>query len=339
MSGSSFTPLSGEDELSTSRAYAVQDVEGLIVSAYDTNLIRLLSETDAEPALKAHETITSMMRSWFEAVEDPDDSFPGSTASIVVPPNTEPEALRALLEPLTRNGPLRAIPPATSANDRGIPVAASLNQRETADLDAMVGRTESTREDINGYRSITTADNPDARMWDMVNNQAPSAAADSAERSAMWAGVDSAIDVEVAKITGPEERTVVLTPGSESITLRMRNDMDLDAKLLMRVRSSRIEFPNGNEMSIVLPPGRTRVEIPVQVRAPGASLLRIELNSPDSTLTLPGTVIPVRSSSISGVGAALSVLSLVFLLLWWWRTHRRSRVQAAAGHPSSGTSE
>ncbi len=338
MSESAFTPVAGGPEQTTGRAYAVQDVEGLIVSAYDPYLIRILSEAGTEPALKAHESTTAMMASWFEAISDPDDSFPGAAASILVPPGTEPETLRALLEPLTRDGPLRAAPPVSSANNRGIPVVAALHARETANMEAVVDRTESARRSIDGFRSMTSEDNPSARQWDLVNNQAPSSGSDSAERAAIWSGVDSGIQSELAGITGPDERTVVLTSGSGTIPVRIRNDMDTEVRLLMQLRSPRLEFPEGNESVIVLPPGDSRVDVAVEVRAPGSSLLRIELSSPDGVLTLPGAVVPVRSSSISGVGAALSVLSLLFLLLWWFRTHRRSRSEAAAGHPSSGSS-
>ena len=58
---------------------------------------------------------------------------------------------------------------------------------------------------------------------------------------------------------------------------------------------------------------------------------------PDGGLTLPATSIPVRSTAVSGVGAALSILSILFLAGWWLHTNRRARRQRAeesGSHPS-----
>lgn len=340
MSPSAFIPLStGGTGLESVRAFAVDTEPTMTVTAYDPALIRQLSETGTDPALKAHRTTTAMMGSWFDAISDPDDAFPGSTATIVLPPNTEPETLRALMEPLRESGPLRAATPTAAANDRGVPMTASLVDRETGDLTSVVGRTEAVRDQIDGYRSMTTERNQDALEWDLINSQAPALSADESQRESLWSGVSESIDAKVARITGPEERTILLTSSSGTIPLRLNNGLDHPVTLLMSVRSPRLEFPQGSKSNIVLPPGESLIDIPIEVRAPGASLLRIRLSSPDGTIRLPEAVVPVRSSSISGVGAALSILSLGFLLLWWWRTHRRSKTQAAAGHPSSKTAE
>jgi hypothetical protein len=65
------------------------------------------------------------------------------------------------------------------------------------------------------------------------------------------------------------------------------------------------------------------------VRAPGPALLRIDLRSPDGSIRLPTSTVPVSASTISGVGAALSVVSLLFLAGWWISTTRRKRRAAA----------
>ncbi len=340
MSPGAFIPQSTDGTgLESVRAFAVEGEPTMTVTAYDPALIRQLSETESDPALKAHRSTTAMMGSWFEAILDPDDAFPGSTATIILPPNTEPDTLRALMEPLTESGPLRAATPEAAANNRGVPMTAGLVDRETGDLTSVVGRTNAVRAQIDGYRSMTTDDNQDTMEWDLINSQAPALSADESQRESLWSGVSDSIDAKVAQITGPEERTIVLTSSSGTIPLRLTNGLDLPVTLRMSVRSPRLEFPEGSESNIVLPPGESLINIPIEVRAPGASLLRIRLSSPDGAIRLPEAVVPVRSSSISGVGAALSILSLAFLLLWWWRTHRRSKTQAAAGHPSSKTAE
>jgi hypothetical protein len=104
----------------------------------------------------------------------------------------------------------------------------------------------------------------------------------------------------------------------------------------MRARSPRLEIDQPTT-EIVLQPGATVIDLPVTVQAPGESLLRIELTSPDGGITIPGPAVPVRSTAISGVGAALSIVSILFLCGWWLRTmrrHRRERARATGAHPS-----
>lgn len=159
--------------------------------------------------------------------------------------------------------------------------------------------------------------------WDLLNDQTPSQFADRDTRSELWNTVEDEIDGHLALIQTPQTRRVVLTSRTGSIPLRFRNGLDGEVRLLMRTRSPRLEFPQGAAQEIVLAPGENRIDVPVEVRAPGSSLLRIELSSPDRTLAVGDVTVTVRSSSISGVGAVLSVMSLLVLALWWIRSHRR----------------
>jgi len=107
-------------------------------------------------------------------------------------------------------------------------------------------------------------------------------------------------------------------------------------RLVMRARSPRLEIDEPTT-EIVLQPGENRVDLPVRVQAPGESLLRIELSAPDGGITIPGPDVPVRSTAISGVGAALSAVSVLFLLGWWFNTMRRrqrDRARDRRVHPS-----
>jgi len=129
----------------------------------------------------------------------------------------------------------------------------------------------------------------------------------------------------------------VVTSEQTTIPLRFRNGLDFDVELVLTTRSPRLEFEHGRSRTIVLHPGENRVDLPVTVRAPGESLLRIELSSPVPGIELDGPDVPVRSTAISGVGAALSIVSVLFLVGWWVHTHRRRRRDSAklsGVHPS-----
>ena len=160
---------------------------------------------------------------------------------------------------------------------------------------------------------------------------------DAGDRAQLHATVRGGIAAKVDLIEPPRARRVVVTSSDTVIPLRFRNDLPFEVRLVMRARSPRLEIDQPTT-EIVLAPGENRIDLPVTVQAPGESLLRIELTSPDGGITIPGPDVPVRSTAISGVGAALSIVSILFLLGWWFRTmrrHRRERARDTGVHPSS----
>jgi hypothetical protein len=285
----------------TARVFALEDPEGVTVSSFDVELTRGLLDATADPALVANRLTARLMAGWFDAVSQGADAFPGVVASIIVPPGTSADTLRALALPLVGDGPLQIRSFPGAAPDAG---TARLLPREAGDYRGIVARTDEVGAHVDGSRSMTI---------------------DDTERRQMWDGVDAQISQRLAQIEPPRSRTVVLTARTGSIPLRFRNGLGTEVRLRMRTRSARLEFPAGEVTEIVLPPGDTLLKVPVVVRAPGSSLLRIELSSPDGLLNLPESTVTVRSSSISGVGAGLSVISLCFLAFWWVHTHRRRR--------------
>ncbi len=80
---------------------------------------------------------------------------------------------------------------------------------------------------------------------------------------------------------------------------------------------------------------QTSVQIQVSVRAPGAFLtfpLTVTVRSLDDRVVLSRSTVTVRSTAVSGVGVALSVVALAFLLLWWGREWRRGRARRRDRH-------
>ena len=107
----------------------------------------------------------------------------------------------------------------------------------------------------------------------------------------------------------------------------------------IRLRSQKLEFPEGDTIDRVLTEELTRIDIAVRSRASGAFPLRIEVGSPDGQQTLSMSLYTVRSTAVSGAGLVLSVGAGLFLVVWWarhWRRTRRSaKLVAAAGHPAA----
>lgn len=143
------------------------------------------------------------------------------------------------------------------------------------------------------------------------------------------------LDSAVAQVTGlasgivlPPASRVTLTAREGLIPVELRNDLDRDVQVLVRLASDKLEFPEGDERLVTLPPGTTNLEWLVRARATGAFPVEVSVLSPDGSVDLDSTRFTMRSTAVPGVGIALSAIAAVFLAIWWarhWHTARRAR--------------
>lgn len=306
--------------------------------AYDSAASQLLADPGTEPAQRVQQALSLLLVGWFDRAADGGDTDLAS--AVRLDPNVEPAVVAALGTALEGDGPLRAavtgpVPPEDGA---GTADTVALARRSTPPVGPAVEATDRTRAQIDSYRSMVGDADPDLPLWVQLTDQSLAASLDDGARTAMHFAVLGAIEARVGSVVAPPERNVVITSESAAIPLRFRNDLPWPVELRMSARSPRLDLGGSAVTQVVLAPGENRVDLPVEVRAPGESLLRIELSSPDGLIELPGADVPVRSTAISGVGAALSVLSLLVLVAWWARTHRRRRrgdARDGGRHPSS----
>jgi hypothetical protein len=323
---SSDVPESMRSTVKKSRTLALGDVEGTTVSSYDAEVTRLLLEAEVPPGLRAHRGVTALMASWFDAIGLGPETFPGVSSAIVLSPGIDHEVLTALVSALSEPGPLAVSDPTSATvDDQGAPLVARLRQREVDPVVDVVDHWQETAMRIGGFASMRSPTDPAPAELGLLNDQTPALDTDAGTRAALWDHIDMAIDEQLAMIQTPPPRSVVLTSRSGLIPLRLRNRGDVPVTVRMTTRSPRLEFPEGATRDVLLTPGENPIDIPVEVRAPGSSLLRIDLTSPDEVLEVREIQVTVRSASISGVGAVLSILSLLVLGLWWILTLRRRR--------------
>ena len=327
------------EQLRTS-AVALQGAAGMTATAVDEDLTTLLGDTDVAPAQRANQVLTALMATWFTAAEQPATSFPGPSSVVVVPPSTDPAVVQSLAPALSAGGPLSSDPadvPQRPAQRNGRPLTASLAPRTPADQRGPVAELTASRSLIDAFRSMAPTNTADPADWDLLNAETLARDMSDEDRSAVHVHIADEVHRRMGSIEMPRSRRVVLTSRDATIPLRFRNDLPYDVHVLLRARSLRLVIDGGDSREVVLKPGENRIDLPVTVRASGGSLLRIDLRSPDGTVRLAATTMPVTSSTISGVGAALSIISLLFLAGWWIRTARRRRRQQArdAGdHPA-----
>ncbi|MHB1140025.1 MAG: DUF6049 family protein, partial [Microthrixaceae bacterium] len=324
-----------EEQVST-RAVSLDGGDRLRAIAYDGALSQRLADSSVEAGVRAHEVVSLLMATWFTSQRD---DRPAASV-ILVPATIDAAVLEALTPSLSGGGPLLAdtsapILPAAGPDEP----RAELRERDVPDQRGAVTDSTETRRQIAAYQSMVGTTNPAVSLWDRLNAETLATGMDAAERAALRDTIRGQIAAALGAIQPPRERRILLTSREQTIPLRLRNDLPYDVRLLLRARSPRLNVEGGESRTITLAPGDNRIELPVSVQAPGESLLRIELSTPDDGMQLASIDVPVRSTAISGVGAALSVVSVVFLVLWWIHTHRRRRreqARANGSHPAGG---
>jgi len=319
--------------------------DGLLTVVADDPILGLATlDPDADPGTVANRVSTELSADWFTAVGEGPDSFPGPQSVLFVPPQLDPAVLLALIPALTGAGPLFAdaeAPPPPAGPVEGDYLTASLAPRTPQDQAAAIAEYRASRTTVVGVRSVVGPVEGQVRTWDLVNAQTMTRGLDPGLRRASHDAIEVGSRTLLDQIEAPPERKVVLTSRDATIPLRFRNGLDYPVDVGLRVRSSRLELPDGERRVVRLVPGDNLVDLRVTVRAPGESVVRVDVTSPDDSVGIDSVRVPVQASTISGVGAALSIASLV-VLAWWWlvtaRRRRRQGVLEGGTHPSTAGS-
>ncbi|MDE0803532.1 MAG: DUF6049 family protein, partial [Acidimicrobiales bacterium] len=116
-----------------------------------------------------------------------------------------------------------------------------------------------------------------------------------------------------------------LTSRTGSLPIAVQNDGTEPVRVMIRIRSDRLRFPDGEEFQVVAGPDITRIDVPVEALATGSVPTFVEIRTPDGEVLLDERQLNVRSTAVSGVGLALSLGALAVLAVWWVRTWRRGR--------------
>ncbi|MEZ5321410.1 MAG: hypothetical protein R2698_04930 [Microthrixaceae bacterium] len=339
----------GSDRLSSSRAPTgesgltrpfVLRSRGQSVKAMpvDPDLEALLTAATDQPGLAANQAVALMVATWLA-----DKSSRGFVVPVTEP--AEAPGLSALLESL------RARADRTDADDPEPPLSLS-TLPELLELSPMTTRVsgksspwtrspaerELPRDQGSLSLRFLNARHLVDELTAMAGSSDPAVVRHS---SVLWRSVDRDLDAgdanrslahlatvilgEFAELTSPRPAPLRVTSRNPTIPLRFVNGSTRPLTVRLRLRSPRLQFLGGADRRIVLQPGINVVKVRTKVRASGDFVLQADLLTPVGDRVLVATRRQVRSTAFSGVGVALSIGALVFLLVWWGRTLRSRR--------------
>ncbi len=152
-------------------------------------------------------------------------------------------------------------------------------------------------------------------------------------RSAALSAYAKSFEGATGQITLATERTVTFTAQRAAIPVTVLSSAPYPVTVVVTLASDKFTFPDGNTQRLTLIHPTTSVRVTAQARTSGDRLpIDVTLHTPDGQLLIAHAVLTVRSTAISFVGVALTVLAGAVLLVWWVRTWRRSRRARLRAH-------
>lgn len=157
------------------------------------------------------------------------------------------------------------------------------------------------------------------------------ATASPSTRDAAITTVEQALALSFAgiRLSGQTDLNLTSRTGTLPVTIENGNPFPVD--LVVRIRSDRLAFPDGERVPVTVDEDILRIDVPVEALATGSVPVFVELWTPDEQLRLAARQLNVRSTAVSGVGLFISLSALVVLVVWWARTWRSTRRDRAGG--------
>jgi hypothetical protein len=220
----------------------------------------------------------------------------------------------------------------------------------------VVGLPDTVPGDINARIDLTTRlalqnastssmlpdSEPRVSEWKHLVSSLPTSAIDTAQATRIATRLDSEFASVRRAIEPPAGFSFNLTGGGGSVPVTIRNSSVTPLKVRVRMSSSKLIFPDGDQLVTVAPESFTEVRIPMATRSNGSFPVTLDVFTPLGDVRL-GTPVPLTAHvrGISGLGNLVTGAALLVLLTWWIRHVRRNRrrraaVKASDRHPATG---
>ena len=175
-----------------------------------------------------------------------------------------------LVQATTADQWFQAVP--LAVDRRGNPVGHELAAVEPDDLRDYAGTLTRTRGALTAYGSMmpATSSTPGelARLLDVT----PASALDAGARDAYLGAVNRQLDSLRRSVDPVATRTITLAGQTTELPLTITSNADEAIQVRLRLTSSKLAFPDGNERLVTVTDGATQVRVPVEAVAAGQPL-------------------------------------------------------------------
>ena len=333
-----------DDQFTPAQPFAVRSQQGIATAVgSDVGLQRLLDGADP-PALRAQRFLAGLSVVALEqpnvtrgvVVLEPDD-WDASNA-LLEPTLAGLSADHPLLQPMTVDDLVATVPPASSGNT---PVERQLAPSPVPPPPVTEHEYTDAQNELAAFNTLVPPPNPVAdpgnRSLLVSLSSAWTGTAGRARARAELGKIHGDVQQFVNRLRVPAvDSTITLTAEKGEIPVTFLNETGQQLRVRVHLQSDKLQFPDGDERVLDLPPRSTTVRFNVQAQNSGTFPLTLKVTSPDGALPIQQTEVQVRTTFfVSNVGLILTVGAGLFLAGWWAHDVRRRRRRRAAtpAHP------
>ncbi len=122
---------------------------------------------------------------------------------------------------------------------------------------------------------------------------------------------------QISSIKLTNNKLITLTSKNGRIPITVSSNLNFPIKVLLRLKSNKLLFPNGSSRFLDLKHQNTTVIFSVKARTPGSFPVKVLLTSADKNLTIDKGEFIIHSTATSIEGILLTIGAGGFLVVWW----------------------
>jgi hypothetical protein len=224
--------------------------------------------------------------------------------------------------------------------DDAMPVTVELPQVAGPPLADRIERLDSAALTMLSAASMLPADDPRPAEWSTQLEALISTGYSDEEVETTTASLVAEADEIKSAVVMPEPFTFTLTGRSGPIEIRLGNTSSEPLDVLMRLESTKVDFPDGDQVVTLRPNDETSVIVPVEARSNGTSSIELSISTPAGEQLGDPVSLTSRVTGFTGLGQLLMGALILVLLTWWfshWRARRRQDAEqdGRERHPST----
>ncbi|MDW3220318.1 MAG: DUF6049 family protein [Acidimicrobiales bacterium] len=319
-------PATGAAEADT--PFTVLDGNGVAMTALriDDSLHDTLADDD--PELAGFHALAELITGIY-------DDRPADTATLLDLDRIDPVARDVLLAGIDDRREIRVVAVSALASldpERlgGTAMRAELRPSAAPDISDIADDLQAARSAISILSSMLE---PETAGIDALTRQLWAAVSSDLSSTEATAYADAVFAEVLERTTGievPPGDRITLTDRRTDLPLTIVNSQAVPLNVELVLSAEKIRFPDGDRRTLRLQPGANHIVIPVETLASGDARVTATVVSPGGAFELASGAVDIRSTAISGLGLAISIVALVILGVWWIRTILRVRRNRAA---------
>lgn len=302
------------------------DGETITAIAIDSSLKQTLDHPDSE--LAAQRALTELA---VEAANATSDS-----AILFDFDQLKTATLKVLLEGIEERAGIqtssvaRALQAPVARGPQGRPLVVTLAPTPTRDLSQRSADIGVTLGTVDAYASMIAPERAPIMPMKTLLRAAAAQGLSEQQAAAYTRRVFEEVLTGTDGITVEPTERITLTDRQADLQITVRNGQPLPITVELLLSAEKLRFPDGGRITRTLEPGDNEIVVRVEALASGDARVTVNITSPGGRIELTEGVVDIRSTAISGLGLAISIIALAVLGGWWVRTIRRVRRNRAA---------